>query len=55
MWIYPSERMFFEAMKRKNHKPNAEDMSAIVPIHNAVNERAWKEICDWEKGQGSEK
>ncbi|MCJ1475213.1 Cytochrome c1 heme lyase [Lambiella insularis] len=47
-WIYPSERMFFEAMKRKNYDPVATDMSTIVPIHNAVNERAWKEIKDWE-------
>lgn len=47
-WIYPSERMFFEAMKRKNYDPVATDMSSIVPIHNAVNEKAWKEIKDWE-------
>lgn len=25
-----------------------EDMAAVVPIHNAVNERAWKLICEWE-------
>ncbi|KZF25748.1 cytochrome c and c1 heme-lyase [Xylona heveae TC161] len=54
-WIYPSEQMFFNAMRRKNFDPHAEDMRAIVPIHNAVNERAWKEIKDWEKGQGSDK
>ncbi|MCJ1412541.1 Cytochrome c1 heme lyase [Ptychographa xylographoides] len=47
-WIYPSEKMFFEAMKRKNYDPVATDMSTIVPIHNAVNEKAWKEIKDWE-------
>ena len=41
--------MFFEAMKRKNHTPHAADMSTVVPIHNAVNERAWKEIKSWEK------
>ena len=40
--------MFFDAMKRKNYDPKATDMSSIVPIHNAVNERAWKEIKDWE-------
>ncbi len=48
-WIYPSEKMFFEAMKRKNHSPNASDMATVVPIHNAVNERAWGEIKDWER------
>jgi len=54
-WIYPSEEMFFNAMKRKDWDPRAEDMRAIVPIHNAVNERAWKEIKQWEAGRGSEK
>ena len=51
-WIYPSEKMFFEAMKRKGHKGDAADMKTIVPIHNAVNERAWKEIRDWERPWG---
>jgi cytochrome c heme-lyase len=47
--------MFFDAMKRKNYSPQATDMHSIVPIHNAVNERAWKEILTWERGHGSEK
>jgi hypothetical protein len=54
-WIYPSEQMFFDAMKRKAYNPEQADMKTIVPIHNAVNERAWKEIKEWEKGRGSEK
>lgn len=41
--------MFFEAMRRKNHSPNASDMATVVPIHNAVNERAWSEIKGWER------
>lgn len=41
--------MFFEAMRRKNHTPHAPDMAAVVPIHNAVNERAWAEIKSWER------
>ncbi|KAI5790120.1 cytochrome C1 heme lyase [Geopyxis carbonaria] len=53
-WIYPSEEMFFNAMKRKAHDPRAADMRAIVPIHNAVNERAWAEIKAWEAGRGGE-
>ncbi|KAK7532485.1 cytochrome c1 heme lyase [Phyllosticta citribraziliensis] len=53
-WIYPSEEMFFNAMKRKNFDPRAEDLHSIVPIHNAVNERAWKEIKQWEAGRGSD-
>ncbi|KAI5863562.1 cytochrome c and c1 heme-lyase [Durotheca rogersii] len=48
-WVYPSERMFFDAMKRKGHDPRAADMRAVVPIHNAVNERAWAEIKAWEE------
>jgi len=47
-WVYPSERMFFDAMKRKGHDPQAPDMQTVVPIHNAVNERAWQEIKKWE-------
>ncbi|KAF2677209.1 cytochrome c1 heme lyase-like protein [Lentithecium fluviatile CBS 122367] len=53
-WIYPSEQMFFDAMKRKAYSPEQADMKTIVPIHNAVNERAWMEIKEWEKGRGSE-
>ncbi|KAK1978636.1 cytochrome c/c1 heme lyase [Colletotrichum cereale] len=48
-WIYPSQKMFFDAMKRKGHDTRAADMATVVPIHNAVNERAWKEIKEWEK------
>lgn len=53
-WIYPSEKMFFEAMKRKGHAAEKADMKTIVPIHNAVNERAWREIKEWERPYGSE-
>ena len=54
-WVYPSERQFFNAMQRKSHRPRAGDMRSIVPIHNAVNERAWEEILAWEAGMGGEK
>nr|XP_023907940.1 putative cytochrome c1 heme lyase [Quercus suber]POF16491.1 putative cytochrome c1 heme lyase [Quercus suber] len=54
-WIYPSQDMFFNAMQRKGHAAKAEDMTSIVPIHNAVNERAWAEIKAWEKDRGSER
>ncbi|RDW91497.1 cytochrome c heme lyase-1 [Coleophoma crateriformis] len=53
-WIYPSEKMFFEAMKRKGYQSEAKDMKTIVPIHNAVNERAWKEIKEWERPYGAD-
>jgi cytochrome c heme-lyase len=50
-WIYPSEQMFFNAMRRKSFDPRETDMQTIVPIHNAVNERAWYEIKQWEAGR----
>ncbi|CAE6427400.1 unnamed protein product [Rhizoctonia solani] len=53
-WVYPSEAQFFSAMARKNHSPHAPDMRVIVPIHNAVNERAWHELLAWEAGRGAE-
>lgn len=50
-WVYPSEQQFFNAMARKNHSPRVADMRTVVPIHNAVNEKAWEEILVWEAGQ----
>ncbi|CAO3606985.1 unnamed protein product [Mucor hiemalis] len=49
LWVYPSEQMFFNAMKRKNWSPDEKDMQVVVPIHNAVNEMAWQKILEWEK------
>lgn len=54
-WIYPSEAQFFAAMRRKSHNPSPLDMKTIVPIHNAVNEKAWHEILKWESGRGGER
>jgi cytochrome c heme-lyase len=54
-WVYPSEAQFYSAMARKNHDPKAPDMSVVVPIHNAVNERAWSHIQEWEAGRGGER
>jgi cytochrome c heme-lyase len=53
-WVYPSEVQFYAAMARKNHDPRAPDMKVVVPIHNAVNERAWSHIKEWETGRGGE-
>lgn len=48
-WIYPSEKMFFDAMRRKGfNATQTADMKTVVPIHNAVNEKAWAEIKRWE-------
>ncbi|KAJ5320333.1 hypothetical protein PENANT_c010G03826 [Penicillium antarcticum] len=56
-WIYPSEKQFFEALMRKGNTPGstetaselATSVASIIPIHNAVNERAWNQILEWEK------
>ncbi|OLY81535.1 putative cytochrome c1 heme lyase [Smittium mucronatum] len=48
VWVYPSEQMFYNALKRKNYKVEESDMKSIVPIHNAVNEMCWKKILEWE-------
>ena len=54
-WIYPSESQFFHAVMRKStlQSTSPEDLassvSSIIPIHNAVNERAWHLIQGWEK------
>jgi len=48
-WVYPSEQQFFNAMKRKGWDPKEKDMSTVVAIHNAVNERTWAEVMRWER------
>ena len=47
-WVYPSELQFFSALQRKGHAVRTSEMSVMVPIHNAVNERAWHQILEWE-------
>ncbi|KAI9352676.1 cytochrome c/c1 heme-lyase [Obelidium mucronatum] len=47
-WVYPSEQMFFNAMKRKNWDAHEADMHTVVPIHNVVNEECWRKIMEWE-------
>ncbi|KAL1512218.1 hypothetical protein AB1Y20_005481 [Prymnesium parvum] len=47
-WMYPSEQMFYNAMRRKGFDPREEDMKAVVAIHNTVNERVWHHIMEWE-------
>ncbi|KIV88899.1 hypothetical protein PV10_08529 [Exophiala mesophila] len=56
-WIYPSETQFYNAVMRKQTAASEADLvssiSSIIPIHNAVNERAWYLIKGWE-GNSSE-
>ena len=30
-------------------QPNEEDMTNVITIHNAVNERCWQEVLKWEQ------
>lgn len=53
-WVYPSQAQFYSAMARKRYEPRVDDMRVVVPIHNAVNERAWAEVRAWEAGNGGE-
>lgn len=47
-WLYPSPRMFYNAMRRKGHGARPEDMEVIVTIHNMVNEQTWQAVLRWE-------
>mmetsp|Transcript_33641 Transcript_33641/g.56525 ORF Transcript_33641/g.56525 Transcript_33641/m.56525 type:complete len:278 (+) Transcript_33641:269-1102(+) len=49
VWVYPSEQMFYNAMKRKGWQPSEYDMPSVIAIHNVVNERCWHEILTWER------
>lgn len=51
-WVYPSPSQFYDALKRKNHHPTSSDMYTVVPIHNAVNERVWTQVLEWEANYG---
>lgn len=48
-WQYPSPQRFFNAMQRKGYIPNADEMQAVVSIHNTVNERAWRQVMEYER------
>jgi cytochrome c heme-lyase len=52
-WVYPSEQMFWNAMLRKGWRWESDaikkdDMTNIIHIHNANNEKAWREVLMWE-------
>jgi len=58
-WVYPSQQMFWNAMKRKGWQWGKDDISAndmdhIIKIHNANNESAWQEVLKWEAMHASE-
>ena len=49
LWVYPSQQMFYNAMRRKGYAPREQEMDAVVAIHNSVNERAWSQVLAWER------
>jgi cytochrome c heme-lyase len=50
-WVYPSEQQFYNAMRRKGYDAPSADtsMAHIIQIHNAVNERTWRHVLQWEQ------
>jgi cytochrome c heme-lyase len=47
-WLYPSPRMFYNALLRKGHETRPEDIQVMVDVHNYLNEQVWQEILKWE-------
>lgn len=48
-WEYPSPQQMYNAMLRKGYTDTpAQDVPAMVSVHNFLNEGAWAEIVDWE-------
>jgi cytochrome c heme-lyase len=49
-WQYPSEQMFYNALKRKNKADDVDedDVRTIVAIHNNMNEKTWERVREWE-------
>ena len=47
-WEYPSEQQFYNALARKNKQVPAENVQAMVDIHNFLNDGSWQQILDWE-------
>ena len=50
-WLYPSPQMFYNSLVRKGkgQEVKADDVNAMVAIHNNMNEKTWKEVLFWEK------
>jgi len=50
LWQYPSPQQMLNAIQRKGYeRTNAEDIPAMVAIHNWLNEGSWEEILKWER------
>jgi cytochrome c heme-lyase len=47
-WTYPSERMFYNALRRKGYEPSTDEIAPMLAVHNFLNEAVWEEIKKWE-------
>ena len=47
-WVYPSSAQFFRALQRRGKEAEKESMSAVVYVHNFVNEETWGKIKNLE-------
>ncbi len=47
-WQYPSEQMFYNALRRKGFEVAETDMRSVIAIHNTVNEESWRRVMEWE-------
>ena len=52
-WIYPSPRMFYNALLRKGYDTRPEDIDSMLQVHNFLNEQVWGEVLKWEAGRAS--
>lgn len=49
-WEYPSPQQMYNAMLKKGYTDTpAQDVPAMVRVHNFLNEGAWQEIREWER------
>ena len=48
-WVFPSPQRFYNAMAKKGWEPKERDMTAVVSIHNTVNEETWRRVRRWEE------
>lgn len=51
-WEYPSAQQFYNALVRKGWETPEEHVEMMVLVHNFLNERAWREVQDWEREMG---
>lgn len=54
-WTYPSPQMFYNALARKGKLGDTDetDIDNVVAMHNNMNEKTWRKICEWENVIGN--